>query len=592
MTLAAVLLAAFLASAQTSPAHPARHSADPWWKHAVFYEIYPRSCQDSNGDGVGDLNGITQRLDYLQSLGVNAIWITPFYPSPQVDFGYDISDYENIDPQYGTLADFDRLLAAAKKRDLRVVMDMVLNHTSDQHAWFKQSRGSRKNPKRDWYVWRDGKVGADGKMHPPNNWQSLFGHSAWQWDAKTRQYYYHRFYAEQPDLNWRNPAVEQAMFAQMRFWLNRGVAGFRLDAIDSLLEDPTLADAPANLDAKGQPKVNPFGEVELKQDLQVNQPGLHAIVKQLRAMVESYPGDRVLIGETYMPNIHELDKWYGGAKRDEVQLPMDTQIGLVKENGLHAEKWRTASEQAETQLHGMPLLVIDNHDNPRMDRFCTPEFGAAATGDDCLRLEKMLATLLFATRDAALMYYGDEIGMQTTPPTRREDVKDPIGVLGWPKEKGRDGERTPMQWTPAKDAGFSTADHTWLPIPPNYVTANVQIETADRNSMLNYYKSLLALRNSAPAFTHAPERMITTSNDADILAWARGTGAIVLCNFSSQPQTFAISDSTLPRDSALHVTLANYDFGPSELKSSGITLPPFGAVVAQAVPETIPAPAP
>jgi alpha-glucosidase len=190
------------------------------------------------------------------------------------------------------------------------------------------------------------------------------------------------------------------------------------------------------------------------------------------------------------------------------------------------------------------------------------------------------------------MYYGDEIGMQTTPPTRREDVKDPIGILGWPKEKGRDGERTPMQWTPAKDAGFSTADHTWLPIPPNYVTVNAQSETTERNSMLNYYKSLLALRNSAPAFTHAPERMITTSNDADILAWARGTGAIVLCNFSSQPQTFAISDSTLPRGTALHVTLANYDFGPSDLKVSGITLPPFGAVVAQAVPETIPTPAP
>src|SRR5271170_5204018 len=217
-------------SASADSSAPAAN--DPWWKHAVIYEIYPRSFQDSNGDGIGDLNGITQRLDYLQGLGVDAIWIAPIYPSPQVDFGYDISDYQNIDPQYGTMADFDRLVAEAKKRKIRILMDMVMNHSSDKHKWFLESESSKTNPKRDWYIWRDGK----GPDLPPNNWQSIFGHSAWKFDPKTSQWYYHKFYAEQPDLNWRNPAVERAVFAAFRFWLNKGVAGFRLDAVPTLLK--------------------------------------------------------------------------------------------------------------------------------------------------------------------------------------------------------------------------------------------------------------------------------------------------------------------------------------------------------------------
>ena len=211
-------------------------SSDPWWTHAVIYEIYPRSFQDSNGDGIGDLNGITQRLDYLEALGVDAIWIAPCYPSPQVDFGYDISDYQNIDPQYGTLADFDRLVAAARKHHIRILMDAVLNHTSDKHPWFVESASSRTNPKRDWYIWRDGQ----GPGKPPNNWLSLFGHSAWEFSSQTDQYYYHYFYIQQPDLNWRNPKVEAAMFNMLRFWLNRGAAGFRLDAVINLFEDPSL----------------------------------------------------------------------------------------------------------------------------------------------------------------------------------------------------------------------------------------------------------------------------------------------------------------------------------------------------------------
>ncbi len=265
-----VLMAAVIAAGgQTAPANSsvgARMAASEldWWKNAVIYEVYPRSFQDTNGDGIGDLNGITERLDYLKDLGVDAIWLTPVYPSPQVDFGYDISDYRNIDPQYGTLADFDRLVAEAGKRNIRVIMDMVMNHTSDKHKWFLESRSSRNNAYRDWYVWRDGKgETAANPGGPPNNWQSLFGHSAWQWDEKTRQYYYHKFYIQQPDLNWNNPKVHEAFKDIVRFWLERGVGGFRFDAITTLYEDPSLADEGIVHDSDGKPKINAFGDPQL-----------------------------------------------------------------------------------------------------------------------------------------------------------------------------------------------------------------------------------------------------------------------------------------------------------------------------------------
>ena len=265
-------------------------AAAPWWRNAVIYEIYPRSFQDSDGNGIGDLNGITRRLDYLESLGVDAIWIAPFYPSPQVDFGYDISDYQAIDPQYGTLADFDQLLAAAARRHIRVILDMVLNHTSDQHPWFVEAASSRQASRHDFYVWSDGRSHAAGERLPPNNWVSLFGGSAWQYVPAVSQFYYHKFYRQQPDLNWRNPRVEQAMFAAMRFWLDRGVAGFRLDVITALLEDPQLRDEPVlgGTNAQGDPNLNEIYTNDL--------PGNHDIIRRMRAMIESYPGERLLIG--------------------------------------------------------------------------------------------------------------------------------------------------------------------------------------------------------------------------------------------------------------------------------------------------------
>src|ERR1700757_4544254 len=297
-----------------------------WWKNAVIYEIYPRSFQDSNGDGVGDINGITKRLDYLKGLGVDAIWITPMYPSPQVDFGYDIADYTAIDPQYGTLADFDRLVKEASARDLRVIMDFVPNHTSDLHPWFIESRSSRTNAKRDWYIWRDGK--APGQ--PPNNWQSWFGHSAWKFDPKTNQYYYHYFYPQQPDLNWRNPEVKTAMEGVLQFWMDHGVAGFRIDAVSRLFEDPNLHDDPY------RPGYNVYGDRNIEHKYTDNFPEVHDVLKEVRHVVDKYPGNPVLITEADEPNVTELTKLYGNG--DEVQLPMDFQIADV--NQLSAPEFR------------------------------------------------------------------------------------------------------------------------------------------------------------------------------------------------------------------------------------------------------------
>jgi alpha-glucosidase len=545
----------------------AQTSADPWWKHAVIYEAYPRSFQDSNGDGVGDLKGITERVDYLQALGINAIWLSPIYPSPQVDFGYDISDYENVDPQYGNLVDFDQLVAEAKKRNIRIIMDMVMNHTSDKHPWFIESKSSRNNPKRDWYIWRDGK----GPGIPPNNWQSAFGHSAWKYDPTTKQWYYHKFYAEQPDLNWRNPKVEKAMFDSVRFWLDRGVAGFRLDAIPTLFEDPELRDE------KETGGVNAFGDPNIDGSYTENLPEVHDVMRSLRKLVASYPGDRVLIGETYLPNIQELDKWYGGAGRNELNLPMDMQIGFI--NKLDASLFRQRIEDVETKVHGnQPLIVFDNHDNPRSwDRYGDGVHDAA--------IARVIATMLFTTRATAMMYYGQEIGMVTTPPKRKEDVKDPVGLVGWPKEKGRDGERTPMQWDTSKNAGFSTADETWLPVAPNYKTVNVQVEDAASDSLLNWYKELIQMRATNPALREGPLTMLDRTN-ANVLSYVRKGSAgspsvVVALNFTAQPQTISLNLTGTGVTGTNVKTLLTDDASLRPTTSlAGITLPPFASWIA------------
>ncbi len=547
-------------------------SQNDWWKQAVIYEVYPRSFGDSNGDGIGDLNGITAHLDYLQELGVDAIWITPFFPSPQVDFGYDISDYRGIDPQFGTLADFDRLQAEANKRNIRIICDLVLNHTSDEHAWFVESKKSRTNAKADWYIWHDGKPGGTPPSSPPNNWQSIFGHSAWQYEKPRDQYYYHAFYKQQPDLNWRNDQVKQAMFDVTRFWMKKGVAGFRLDAITSMFEDLALKNEPylAGTDAYGERKVS-----RVYTD---NLPEVHEILRQLRKVIDEYPG-RVLIGETYLPNIGELAKMYG-RNRDELQLPMDTQLGFT--NKLSVPYFRTKLQEAETRINGnAPLFVFDNHDNRRsIDRY--------GDGKHDGEISRLLATLLLTPRSAALIYYGEELGMVTSEPKRKEDVKDPIGRMGWPKEKGRDGERTPMQWNGDTDAGFSIAKQPWLPVASDYKTVNVATERRDPNSMLNYYKKLIRLRKENAQLRGGDFITMDDANES-VLSFLRrtadGKAVLVSLNFTSMPQTLKLDLAQHGvKGSHSKLLLASYGGAPGSVDLGNLTLPPFGSYVGEIAP--------
>ncbi len=570
---------ATLPQPKTIPASEQTTEQD-WWQNAVIYEIYPRSFQDSNNDGIGDLNGITSRLDYLQELGVDAIWLTPIYPSPQVDFGYDISDYRAIDPQYGTMADFERLVREAKKRNIRILMDMVMNHTSDQHEWFLQSRSSRTNPYRNWYVWRDGKgETTTGEGAPPNNWQSLFGHSAWQWDEKTRQYYYHKFYVQQPDLNWHNPAVHTAFRDIIRFWLDKGVGGFRFDAITTLYEDSELRDEGVVHDAHGNVVINAYGDPQLDGSRTDNLPELHTVVAEMRSVCDEFnsthfPGTRIMIGETYLPNITELGKMYGSHNKPEFQLPMDTQIGFI--NKLDVEEFRLRINEAERQLHGhTPLLVFTNHDNPRLDL----RYGDGVHNTEIARV---ISTILFATRGASLFYYGDEIGMKTTPPMRKEDVKDPIGITGWPKEKGRDGERTPMQWNATANAGFSDGK-PWLPVPPTYTQVNVADEERNPNSLLNWYKALIALKKTNSAFAHGNNVMLDTAN-TKVLSWLRqtpsGRQVVISANFTPEPQTVNLTHgATLHSTHATTLLKSPGGLNPSTLDV--VHLAPFGVYIGE-----------
>jgi alpha-glucosidase len=538
---------------------------DLWWKHAVIYEIYPRSFQDSNNDGVGDINGIEKRLPYLKELGVDAIWITPMYPSPQVDFGYDISDYETIDPQYGTMQDFDALMKEASSLGLRVIMDVVLNHTSDQHPWFKESKSSRNNPKRDWYIWRDGKNGG-----PPNNWQSWFGHSAWTLDPTTGQYYYHYFYVQQPDLNWRNPEVRKAMYDVMRFWLDKGVAGFRLDAVSRLFEDPNLHDDPY------LPGYNAFGDRNIKHKYTDDLPEIHDVFREIRQLANSYPGHPVLLSEADEPTIAELSKMYG-ANDDEIQLPMDFQIADVNE--LSAPKFRKLFEEVENNpAHGWPEYFFSNHDQQRQwDRY-----GDGKHNDQIAKLMAMLELLPRATPQ---MYYGEEIGMRNTDPQRKEDVRDPVGITGWPKDKGRDGERTPMQWTPVvPNAGFTAPDaKPWLPVPPSARTVNVEVQSGESQSLLNFYKSLLKLRHSELALISG-DYVTLNPDDPHVFSFLRrppsgGRSVVVALNMSDQKRTvrFDLKRQNLKGKSA-SVLQSNFDAGVG-VDLGAITLPPFGAIL-------------
>ncbi len=561
---ATVALLLALGSSLVALAAPAAAAPEPaeWWRHAVIYEIYPRSFADSNGDGIGDLNGITSKLDYLQELGIDAVWITPCFPSPQVDFGYDVSDYEQIDPMYGTLADFDRLVSEAGRRGIRVILDLVVNHTSDRHPWSRESRSSRNSPKRDWYVWRDGK----GEDQPPNNWVSIFGGPAWTHDPATGQWYYHYFYPEQPDLNWRNPEVERAMLDVTRFWYRRGVAGFRLDAVDTLFEDPQLRDNPPS------PGTDNFGRPRQDEIYDRKLPGMHDVLRKLRRAADEFGA--VLVGETWTSDVDELEAYYG-AHGDEVQLPMDFLFAMV--NRPSAPELRKQIAWLEG-VSGTPTYLLTNHDLVR-------SFDRYGDGVHDEAIAKVMAALYLTLRGTAITYYGEELGMENNDPKRREDVKDPIGRIGWPKEKGRDGERTPMQWAATANAGFSTAT-PWLPVPPSYQTRNVAVESKDPDSILNLYRRLNTLRRSQPALRDGAY-LALAPEDENVLAYLRRTNddaVLVALNMSAQPRTLRPAlAATGEKASSGKVLLGTRRSPGSSLALDAIALQPFEVVIADLV---------
>jgi len=491
-----------------------------WWKRGVIYQVYPRSFQDSNGDGVGDLTGIRSRLGHFQDLGVDAVWISPVFKSPMADFGYDIADYRAIDPLFGTLEDIDALIADAHARGLKLILDLVPNHTSDQHPWFVESRSSRDNPRRDWYIWRDAKP--DGS--PPNNWLSTFGGSGWEWDEATSQFYYHAFLKQQPDLNWRNPEVRAAMFEVMRFWLDRGVDGFRVDVIWHLIKDDQFRDNPPNPDwTPGRP-----GNERLLEFYSTDRPEVHEVVSQMRRVVDAYP-DRVLIGEIYL-SVGQLVTYYG-PKLDEANLPFNFQ--LLQAKWTAEELGRIIRDyEAALPAGAWPNWVLGNHDRPRVASRVGPAQAPNA------------AMLLLTLRGAPTIYYGDELGLQQVPiPPDR--VQDP-----WEKNEpglglGRDPCRTPMPWDLDPSAGFTTGE-PWLPLNGDWKTRNVAVQGADPGSMLSLHRDLLALRRSSPALSLGDYAEVAATDG--LLVYERRSDAeriAVALNLTPHPK-----DVRLPADAA------------------------------------------
>jgi alpha-glucosidase len=480
------------------------------------YQIYPRSFRDTNGDGVGDLRGILERLDYLAGLGVDAVWLSPVYPSPMKDFGYDVADYTGIHPIFGTLAQFDELVSALKQRGLKLILDFVPNHTSDQHRWFRESRASRRSVRRDWYLWRD--PAPDGG--PPNNWLSQFGGSAWELDATTGQYYYHAFLKEQPDLNWRNPAVREAMHDVLRFWLDRGVDGFRVDVLWLLIKDAEWRDNPPN------PR---FGPGQPPHHAQVplyvaDRPEVQDVIQGLRKVCDEY-SDRVLIGEIYLP-IERLVAYYG-TQLDGVHLPFNFQLLQTVWNARGIARLIDQYEQAIPR-GGWPNWVLGNHDNPRI---------ASRVGPFQARVAAML---LLTLRGTPTMYYGDEICMANVP-IPPERVQDPFEKSVPGLGVGRDPYRTPMQWNGSKHAGFTDGE-PWLPVADDYPVVNVDSESADPKSMLTLYRRLLALRRAHPALYGGRYEPVAMTGDLVAYVRREGTQAFLIAlNLGGEPYALSLT---------------------------------------------------
>lgn len=520
-----------------------------WWQKAVFYQIYPRSFADRNGDGIGDFQGMIDRLDYLKDLGVDAVWLSPHYPTPMFDCGYDIAGYTEVAPEYGRLDDFKRFLDGLHRRDMRLIIDLVLNHTSDQHPWFQESHSSRDNPKRDWYVWRDGKQDS-----PPNNWYSVFGGPAWEHDPLTGQYYYHFFFKQQPDLNWNNPAVKQAMFDAVRFWLDMGVDGFRLDAIGTIFEDPEMPDHTASFSQAELYKINRnsgYPEEELRQDQefelmfanQVDQPGVHLLMQELRQVVDAYE-ERVLVGET------DEITYYGDGSNE---LHMVFNFPLMSTPRM-TPAWIRANQQQRLSTlppAAWPCNTLGNHDSPRV----YSRYGDGLNDEAIARLS---LALMLALRGTPFLYNGEEIGMTDLLLTDLSQFRDLLGVWAYEMETeilgvtpeeaeihaatyGRDKCRTPLQWRNAPNGGFSPPGiETWLPVNPNYAQGvNVEDQEADPVSLLTFYKRMLSLRKNSPALI-AGEYFPLNEDAPDYLSFLRHSteqDCLVVLNYSASSHT-------------------------------------------------------
>ena len=502
----------------TNAEHPAPR---PWWEGGVIYQIYPRSFQDTNGDGVGDLAGIEARLDHVAALGVDAIWLSPFYPSPMADFGYDVADYRDVDPLFGDLAAFDRLIAECHARGLKLLVDFVPNHTSTRHPWFEESRASRTSGRRDWYFWRDPAPGGG----PPNNWISDMGGPAWERDEASGQYYLHTFLKEQADLDWRNPAVRAAMFDVLRFWLDRGVDGFRIDVLWHIVKAAGLPDNPLNPDWRpGMAE-----KLKLIQANSTDQPEAHRFTTEMRALADGY-GERLLVGEIALP-LNRLMRWYGTADRPEVQLPANFEL---IENAWDRDVLAAliARYDAAVPDHGWPNWVIGSHDAPRI---------AGRLGEAQARVAAML---LLTLRGTATLYQGDEIGIGLVdiPPDRIRDPQD----LRQPGEgRGRDASRTPMAWDDGPHAGFSTVE-PWLPLHDDWRTRNVAAQAGDAGSMLSLTRALLTLRRGSAALRTGSWRLL--DSDRDVLAYERvadGERIAIALNLSGEPRRCDLSGELL-----------------------------------------------
>jgi alpha-glucosidase len=534
---------------------------DPdWWRGGVIYQIYPRSFLDLNGDGIGDLAGIAARLDYVAGLGVDAIWISPFFTSPMLDFGYDVANYRDVDPMFGKLEDFDALLEGAHRRRLRVILDLVLSHTSDKHPWFQESRVSRDNPRADWYVWADPRP--DGSA--PTNWLSIFGGPAWEWDTRRRQYYMHNFLAQQPDLNFHNPDVQQAMLDVARFWLDRGVDGFRLDTANMYFHDKELRDNPPvapGMVVNGIPAQNPYGMQETR--FNINRPENLAFMERLRALMDEYEATTT-VGEVgaVVDMRKALEDYTAGSKRLHMAYSFD-----YLTNEYSAGHIRRVAEKMAKAVDCWPSWAFSNHDNERV----VSRWGLGA---DAERAGPMLVALLTSLRGTPCLYQGEELAL-TEAVVPFEMLRDPYGIRFWPDFKGRDGCRTPMPWSAsAIHAGFSDAT-PWLPVPPDHVDRAVSEQDHEPGSPLNRVRAFLRWRREQTAllkgdvdFHDAPE---------PVVAFTRQTGDMrMLCVFNMGRAAASFDTGGFGPIGPL----GGHGFG-GRLEGAGVALQPYDAFFAR-----------